>query len=421
MIELLALSWSFVQQRTVIELVGFLWFLLVFDIPRYFLGFISVFITRRLTSGRAQATHWPGSASVLIAAHNEEASIERCVRSLRAQQGRRLEIICVDDGSTDATHRIMQQLSEQGLVDRVLRVTDRGGKSAALNLAATMARGDALVVVDCDCVFEEHAVERLLAPLNDPRVGAVAGSVLVRNAQSSVLASIQAVEYLFSVHLGRTLLDYFDLIVCVSGAIGAFRREAWQMLGGMDVGPGEDFDITLRLRQAGYRIRFAGDAVAWTAVPERLDAFIGQRRRWERDAVRIRLRKFSFTLNPFDRRFRLAEALHQIEFMVYSVLSGILFLAYVVWLATEVPELLPVLLLITTLAIIVLDAITLLVAAFSLRRPAYLWLLPFVPLFAPFQFLIMRNARLLAYAEELVFSTSHHDNFVPAKVRRWHI
>ena len=55
-----------------------------------------------------------------------------------------------------------------------------------------------------------------------------------------------------------------------------------------------------------------------------------------------------------------------------------------------------------------------------IRRPEYAWLIPFVPLFAPFQFMVMRNARLLAYFEELIFSTSRSDNFVPAKVRAWH-
>lgn len=69
--------------------------------------------------------------------------------------------------------------------------------------------------------------------------------------------------------------------------------------------------------------------------------------------------------------------------------------------------------------IILLDMATLVLAALLLRRYDYLRLLPFVPLFAPFQFVVMRNARLFAYVEELVLSTSRHDEFVPLKVRKW--
>lgn len=455
------LSWAFVVDRTALEVIGFLWFLMVFDVPRYFLGFASVFLAhllnnndhwpqgkrRRLlqvktiqyqhgaddtpvfgqNSVRSQvgASHtayalWPGRASVLIAAHNEAQSIEHCVRSLRNQQGRRLEIVCVDDGSSDGTYAILQRLKAGGWVDTVVRVADRGGKSAAINLAASLATGDALVVVDSDCTFEPHAIEHLLAPLADAGVGAVGGSVLVRNSKTSVMASIQAIEYLFSVHLGRTLFDYFGLVTCVSGAFGVFRRDAWQAAGGMDVGPGEDFDITMRLRQKDYCIRFASEAVAWTDVPETLSGFLRQRRRWERDAIRIRLRKFGFTLNPFDTRFRLTEALHQLEFLTYSLIAGLGFALYVVWVASLWPALLPVLLLITVVVIVVLDLLTLLVAALVLRRFAFLQLIPFVPLFAPFQLFVMRNARILAYFEELIFSTSRADSFVPTKVRRWH-
>jgi len=418
--ELVQLSWIFLRERTVLELLGLLWFLILFDIPRYFLGFITVFVTREAAPDGGSRTTWPGTASVLIAGYNEEASFERCVRSLRSIGGRQMEIICVDDGSTDGSFAILQSLKAAGLIDHALKVADRGGKSAALNLAASVSRGEVLIVVDCDCTFQEDAVERLLAPFNDPRVGAVSGGVLVRNSDASIMTSLQSIEYLFSIQLGRTLVDYFDLVTCVSGAIGAFRRSAWFDVGGMDVGPGEDFDLTLRLRQKGYRIRFAGDAVALTDVPTTLGAFLRQRRRWERDAARIRLRKFAFTLNPFDRRFKLAEALHQLEFLLYSVLAAITFLFYLVWLASTEPSLLPILLVISTAAIIVLDMITLIVAAMVIRRPEYAWLIPFVPLFAPFQFMVMRNARLLAYFEELIFSTSRSDNFVPAKVRAWH-
>jgi cellulose synthase/poly-beta-1,6-N-acetylglucosamine synthase-like glycosyltransferase len=276
-----------------------------------------------------------------------------------------------------------------------------------------------LVVVDCDCTFAPDAISRLVAPFVEPDVGAVAGAVLVRNAEASVMASLQSIEYLFSIQLGRTLLDHLDMVSCVSGAMGAFRRSAWDGVGGMDVGPGEDFDITLKLRRHGFRIRFAGDALCETDVPETLGRFLKQRRRWERDAFRLRIRKHGYTLNPFSQRFRLIDALHQIEFLLYGAAAAVVFLIYLTVLATEAPDLVPIVLVFITLVLVVLDAAFLVSAALVLGQWRHMRLLPFVPLFAPFQFLVMRNARLAAYVEELIFSTSRKDDFVPERVRRW--
>jgi cellulose synthase/poly-beta-1,6-N-acetylglucosamine synthase-like glycosyltransferase len=413
---------EFIGQRSLAELVSLFWFVILFDIPRYFLGFLAVFFTTAMTT-RPEPSVWNGKVSVLIAGHNEGRRFERCIRSLRAQSCTGLQIICVDDGSTDESLGVLKRLKTQGLIDAALHVRDRGGKSAALNYAASVADGDVFVVVDCDCVFQSDAIERLVRPFADPDVGATSGAVLVRNHDVSIMTSLQAIEYLFSIHLGRTLADYFGIVTCVSGAMGAFRRTDWQDVGGMDVGPGEDFDLTLRLRQRDRKIRFVSDAVCWTNVPETLLAFLRQRRRWERDAARLRLSKFAFTFNPFDNRFRAVEASHQLEFVLYSMIAALAFLAYCTWLMTIAPLLLPLVLFITTVAIVVLDAITLFLAAHFLGRYDYLRLMPFVLIFAPFQFLIMRNARLFAYFEEMILSTSRQDNFVPEKVRRyspWH-
>lgn len=411
--------WSYLAYRPGAELLAFFWLVVWLDIPRYFFGFVSAVVVRATEEATSPRMAGAGRVSVLIAGHNEEDAMERCVRSLRAQTLADLEIICVDDGSTDRTLAVLAALSRKGLIDQYLSVKCRGGKSAALNLAAERSTGDILVVVDCDCTFAADAVEHLVRPLQNPAVGAAAGAILVRNASASIMSSLQALEYMFSVQLGRTVLDFLGIVTCVSGAMGAFTRKAWNEVGGMDVGPGEDFDLTLRLRQRGYKIRFAANALCWTDVPETLAAFLRQRRRWERDAIRIRLRKFGFTLNPFSPRFRLAEALHQVEFLIFPLLSSIAFLIYLVMALTIFPQLVPVVLLAVTLLLICLDAVTLFLAAFGLKTWGALRLLPFIPLFAPFQFLIMRNARLFAYVEEMIFSTSRRDNFVPWKVRRW--
>lgn len=134
--------------------------------------------------------------------------------------------------------------------------------------------------------------------------------------------------------------------------------------------------------------------------------------------MRLRLRKFGHSLNPFDVRFRLREAAHQLEFLTYSIAAALVFFLYIGDLATKAPDLLLIVLFATGFILVVLDAVTLIMAAILLLRRDYLQLLPFVPLFAPLQFLVMRNARVFTFVEELLFSTSRHDDFVPIKVRR---
>jgi cellulose synthase/poly-beta-1,6-N-acetylglucosamine synthase-like glycosyltransferase len=181
--DFMAGAFAFLVARSASELFALLWFVLVFDVPRYFIGFASVLLVA--ASGAESPPAWRGRVSVLVAGHNEEHSFERCVRSLRAQDYVRagfgpMEIVCVDDGSRDATAALLRRLQRQGLVDKVVSLRRRGGKSAALNLAASLAGGEVFVVVDCDCTFAPDAISRLVAPFVEPDVGAVAGAVLVR-------------------------------------------------------------------------------------------------------------------------------------------------------------------------------------------------------------------------------------------------
>jgi hypothetical protein len=107
-----------------------------------------------------------------------------------------------------------------------------------------------------------------------------------------------------------------------------------------------------------------------------------------------------------------------LEFLTYSIAAALVFFLYIGDLATKAPDLLLIVLFATGFILVVLDAVTLIMAAILLLRRDYLQLLPFVPLFAPLQFLVMRNARVFTFVEELLFSTSRHDDFVPIKVRR---
>lgn len=393
---------------------------LLTDGPRHILGIQATAAAFILHDHRPYGPLPPlPSVSILLAGHNEEDAIEKCVRSLRKQTFNRFEIVCVDDGSSDRTYAIMRRLLSEGLVQSIGRLQLRGSKSAGVNLAARMAHGDIFIVVDCDCSFEPDAIETLLRPFaEDPSIGAVSGNILVRNWRKSLTTAMQAIEYLISISLGKTFAGVLDQVTCVSGAFGAFRRGAWNSNGGMDSGGGEDFDFTIRLRLAGYKIVFARHAICYTDVPETPFALLRQRSRWERDCFWVRFRKYRRLLNPFARPFLWREAAHQWDFLLFTALPTLAFPFYIAWLYSNfgVADA-TVLLAAISIAFMAVDVACFLAAALVTGHPVYLWLLPFIPIYGLFQTYVMKIHRFYAYVTEAAFSLSLTDNYVPKKVR----
>ena len=129
----------------------------------------------------------------------------------------------------------------------------------------------------------------------------------VRNARVSLITRHQAIEYAISISLGRSIQDVLGILSIVSGAFGAFRRSAIEEVGGQDVEVGEDADLTMKLRRAGWRIRFAPGAHALTDVPETVSALIAQRLRWDRGLITIWMRKFRGVFDPRQSTFRLID------------------------------------------------------------------------------------------------------------------
>jgi cellulose synthase/poly-beta-1,6-N-acetylglucosamine synthase-like glycosyltransferase len=170
-----------------------------------------------------------GPVSVIVPAYNEAANIAKTVLSLVASDYPCLEIIVVDDGSTDGTAAIVRRLGLFGV--RVISQPN-AGKPAALNTGIRLARGELLVLVDGDTVFEREAVGCLVQPFADPAVGAVSGNTKVANRRG-LLGRWQHLEYVIGFNFDRRLFDLGRCMPTVPGAIGAFRRAALVRAGGV--------------------------------------------------------------------------------------------------------------------------------------------------------------------------------------------
>lgn len=414
--QLVTDGFNYLMAQSASSLFGLFWFVILFEIPRYTLGFLSVAALGTRTTHMAPDDVDVGRVSVVIAGHNEEDAIERCVLSLHEQSRQADEIIVVSDGSTDRMPEKVHDLQRRGLIQEAHCLQVRGGKSAALNLAVGRAAGDIIVIVDCDCTFDRHALREIIAPFAGAGVGAVAGNILVRNARATLITACQAIEYMISISQGKQAANVMEQMSCISGAFGAFRREALQRVGGLDSGGGEDLDVTLKLRTAGWKTPFAADAICYTDVPITIMALTRQRFRWERDAVHLRNRKHRDLLNPFSSRFKLGELLHELDFLVFNILAAIVFPFYLVWLFVTYGDLTPVILMGAQIGMWGLDFFTFLLAAVVTPRANALALFPYLFAYSPFYGFLMRFVRLAAYLQEWVFEASYQDPYVPRKV-----
>lgn len=405
-------------------LAAMFWYTLVFEVPRYgfpLLGVVLGAVAARDGQGASRASaisSGPARVSVVVVGHNEADVLERCVRSLREQSFAGFEIVVVSDGSNDGMAGVAGRLVRAGLADVALGTDLRGGKSSALNLAIGASSGDIIVTVDCDCSYDRFALEEILRPFADPRIGAVCGDVVPRNGDAGLLSRFQEIEYLFAISVGKRIGAQFGQVVCMSGAFSAFRREALEAIGGFDVGGGEDLDVTLRLRARGWAIGFAPAALCHTDVPEAFWPLVRQRLRWERDSVRLRYRKMRDLMLPGGARFAAVEALHQWDFLLFGVLGAVTFPVYVVWLFAMFGAFAPVILIAAQLGLLVLDAAALALAAGVAGRPAFWRNLAYTPGFAVFNGYVMRSVRLCAYVGEWMLFASTRDNYVPARVRQ---
>ncbi|GAB2987714.1 bifunctional polysaccharide deacetylase/glycosyltransferase family 2 protein [Nocardioides montaniterrae] len=214
--------------------------------------------------------------TVIMPAYNEAAGIEAAVRSVVAST-HPVEVIVVDDGSTDETAAIVEGL---GLENVRLIVQENGGKPTALNTGVAAASHDLVVMVDGDTVFDPETVATLVQPFADPGVGAISGNAKVLN-RGGLLGRWQHIEYVLGFNLDRRLFDVGQCMPTVPGAIGAFRRQALLDVGGVSTDTlAEDTDLTMALCRDGWRVVYEEHAIAWTEAPATLGSLWKQRYRW---------------------------------------------------------------------------------------------------------------------------------------------
>jgi poly-beta-1,6-N-acetyl-D-glucosamine synthase len=228
--------------------------------------------------------------SVIVPAWNEEVGILKTVKSILRSNYRTMEIVVVNDGSTDSSDKLMRSFIEEyeeehrGDRDRIeilYRYKENAGKGRALNDGIRMSSGEIIISIDADCVLHPDTVGNFVKHFENKRVMAAVGNVKVGN-KKTLLETLQYLEFLFSFYFKKAD-SIFNTIYIIGGAAGAFRREVFEKIGLYSwANITEDIDLSVRIQKAGMKIVYAADAVVYTEAATTFKGLAAQRLRWKR-------------------------------------------------------------------------------------------------------------------------------------------
>ena len=226
--------------------------------------------------------------SILIPCFNEERNARETISAALDQRYKNIEVIAINDGSSDNTADVLQQLAQEQPRLRVINLAENQGKAVALEAGAAAARGDLLVCIDGDALLDRDTAVYLVAPLIQyPHVGAVTGNPRIRT-RSSLIGRIQVGEFSSIIGLIKRTQRIYGRVFTVSGVIAAFRRQALADVGYWSPDMiTEDIDISWKLQLRHWDIFFEPRALCWILMPETLKGLWKQRLRWAQGGAEV--------------------------------------------------------------------------------------------------------------------------------------
>jgi biofilm PGA synthesis N-glycosyltransferase PgaC len=231
--------------------------------------------------------------AVLIPCHNEADHVEETVESCLRIEYPNLEVVAINDGSTDETQTILEHLAAKHERVRVIQLARNEGKAIALTTGALFTRCEYLVCIDGDAVLDPHSVTWLMTHFeNGPRVGAITGNPRIRT-RSTLLGRIQVGEFSSIIGLIKRAQRTYGRVFTVSGVMCAFRKTALHQVGYWSPDMlTEDIDISWKLQLNHWDVRFEPRALCWILMPETLTGLWRQRLRWAKGGAQVLLKNW---------------------------------------------------------------------------------------------------------------------------------
>ncbi|MES1982250.1 MAG: glycosyltransferase family 2 protein [Pseudomonadota bacterium] len=254
-------------------------------------GFMNAFLLASLLLDRRPArvalSEYP-SLTVLIAAYNEAGIIAQTISSIERQQySSKLEVIVIDDGSTDDTAVKVTEAMIAYPWLKLIRMGKNGGKANALNRGLAMASHKLIVTLDADSCLYQDALHSIVERYHSdpPNTRVVAGAVLVQNSRTNWVTRTQEWDYFHGIAAIKRVQSLFQGTLVAQGAFSLYDRQTLVDLGGWPNCVGEDIVLTWAILNRGYRVGHSEDACVFTTVPDTLKQFSRQRQRWSRGMI----------------------------------------------------------------------------------------------------------------------------------------
>ncbi len=389
---------------------------LVFEVPRYTLSLIIISLTG-LTKWSPPPTAPQFTITAIIPCFNDAKDLTDTINSLAELRHEGIvEIIVINDGSTDNILQIVQPLRAEGKIDKIINHPRRQGRSAGINHGARFAKGELILAIDSDSFVRPTSIIRMQDYFINTNVAGITGTILVRNYRESLITALQALEYLISITAGKTLLDVIGSVGCLSGAFSMYRKLYFLDLGGMDPGGGEDLELTLRMRKAGYDVRFEPLAISETRVPADFKSLVKQRIRWDGDAYWLRVIQYRET-NLFHSGEKLTDTFRRLDFIIFELINTLIFPFYLIYICMVFDQdtlsffaglyLLTLFLYLANIAI----AIVFVPNSLGLIEGLAVFIFPL------YQGIIMKFIRLYAFSAEILWKESKNNDYTPLHVR----
>jgi poly-beta-1,6-N-acetyl-D-glucosamine synthase len=222
--------------------------------------------------------------SIIVPAWNEEVGIIKTVKSILQSTYVNIEIVVVNDGSTDDTEKNILQFLKMNpqFSNKVKYIYQKNsGKGVALNTGIKSSTGSIILTCDADSQIEKNAILNLVKYFRDPEIKAVVGNVKVYNT-ATLAGQLQQIEYLFSFYNKRAHA-IMGAEYIFGGACAAFRRSVFSQIGYFDEdNKTEDIDMSMRTRLSGMKCTYAEDVICYTEGASRLRDLVKQRTRWKK-------------------------------------------------------------------------------------------------------------------------------------------
>ena len=240
--------------------------------------------------------------SIIIPCFNEEEQVRATIRYAMQTQYPLFEVIAVNDGSSDRTAEILDELAAQYPKLRVVHLAENQGKAYALRAGTMVSQYEFLVCIDSDALLHPHAVFWMMHQLTSyPRVGAVTGNPRIIN-RSSILGKLQVGEFSSIIGLIKRAQRTYGRIFTVSGVIAGFRKTALDRIGyWRDDMITEDIDVSWRLQFDHWDLQYVPKALCYIYMPETFKGLWKQRLRWSQGGVEV---LFAYVRKMFKWRLR---------------------------------------------------------------------------------------------------------------------